>query len=550
MAGTAASGAQLESEAAAAQPEVLIAGRGITKRFGSVVANDDVSVELRPGRILALLGENGAGKSTLVNVLFGLHRPDAGQIVIADEEVELSSPHDAIARGVGMVHQHFQLVPPMSVVRNIVLGAEPRKLGMIDVAQARRRVLDLADRFGLHVDPDAAVEDLPVGAQQRVEILKALYRDARVLIADEPTAVLTPQETDHLLDVLRGLTDQGVGIVFITHKLREVMAAADDIVVLREGRVVGTTTPAETSEAALAELMVGRAVNLHGDRFESGATGVGSAVSMATADGGAAAAEPADAMEVVLEIEALCADDDRGQRAVDELSLSVRAGEIVGVAGVEGNGQRELVEAITGLRHAASGTVSISDRDASGARPRQVTVIGVGHIPEDRAKHGLIGSYSVADNSVLNRYFRPPFAAGGMLRRDRITSHARDVVATFDVRTPSVELTADSLSGGNKQKLIVGREFSDDIDLLIAAQPTRGIDIGAIEFIWRRIRERRDEGTAVLLVSAELDEVLALSDRVAVMYEGRIVATVDPRTATREEIGLLMAGATPAASSS
>ncbi len=550
MAEAAASGAQLESEAAAAQPEVLIAGRGITKRFGSVVANDDVSVELRPGRILALLGENGAGKSTLVNVLFGLHRPDAGQVVIADEEVALSSPHDAIARGVGMVHQHFQLVPPMSVVRNIVLGAEPRKLGMIDVAQARRRVLDLADRFGLHVDPDAAVEDLPVGAQQRVEILKALYRDARVLIADEPTAVLTPQETDHLLDVLRGLTDQGVGIVFITHKLREVMAAADDIVVLREGRVVGTTTPAETSEAALAELMVGRAVDLHGDRFESGATGVGSAVSMATADGGDAAAEPPDAMEVVLEIKGLCADDDRGQRAVDELSLSVRAGEIVGVAGVEGNGQRELVEAITGLRHAASGTVSISDRDASGARPRQVTVIGVGHIPEDRAKHGLIGSYSVADNSVLNRYFRPPFAAGGMLRRDRITSHARDVVATFDVRTPSVELTADSLSGGNKQKLIVGREFSDDIDLLIAAQPTRGIDIGAIEFIWRRIRERRDEGTAVLLVSAELDEVLALSDRVAVMYEGRIVATVDPRTATREEIGLLMAGATPAASSS
>ena len=550
MAATAASGAQLESEAAAAQPEVLIAGRGITKRFGSVVANDDVSVELRPGRILALLGENGAGKSTLVNVLFGLHRPDSGQVVIADEEVELSSPHDAIARGVGMVHQHFQLVPPMSVVRNIVLGAEPRKLGMIDVAQARRRVLDLADRFGLHVDPDAAVEDLPVGAQQRVEILKALYRDARVLIADEPTAVLTPQETDHLLDVLRGLTDQGVGIVFITHKLREVMAAAHDIVVLREGRVVGTTTPAQTSEAALAELMVGRAVDLHGDRFESGATGVGSAVSMAAADGGDAAAEPADAMEVVLEIEGLCADDDRGQRAVDELSLSVRAGEIVGVAGVEGNGQRELVEAITGLRHAASGTVSISDRDASGARPRQVTVIGVGHIPEDRAKHGLIGSYSVADNSVLNRYFRPQFAAGGMLRRDRITSHARDVVATFDVRTPSVELTADSLSGGNKQKLIVGREFSDDIDLLIAAQPTRGIDIGAIEFIWRRIRERRDEGTAVLLVSAELDEVLALSDRVAVMYEGRIVATVDPRTATREEIGLLMAGATPAASSS
>ncbi len=529
-----------------AEPEVLLAGHGITKRFGAVVANDDVSVELRPGRILALLGENGAGKSTLVNVLFGLHRPDAGQVVIADENVELSSPHDAIARGVGMVHQHFQLVPPMSVVRNIVLGAEPRKLGMIDVAQARRRVMDLADRFGLHVDPDAAVEDLPVGAQQRVEILKALYRDARVLIADEPTAVLTPQETDHLLDVLRGLTAQGVGIVFITHKLREVMAAADDIVVLREGRVVGTTTPAQTSEAALAELMVGRAVDLHGDRFESGATGVGSAISTPAVTSDEAPIAEAGEWPVVLDITGLCADDDRGQRAVDELSLAVRAGEIVGVAGVEGNGQRELVEAITGLRHGTAGTVSISDRDASGARPRQVTVIGVGHIPEDRAKHGLIGSYSVADNSVLNRYFKRPFAAGGMLRRDRIDSHARDVVATFDVRTPDVESPADSLSGGNKQKLIVGREFSDEIDLLIAAQPTRGIDIGAIEFIWRRIRERRDEGTAVLLVSAELDEVLALSDRVVVMYEGRIVATVDPRTATREEIGLLMAGAAPA----
>ena len=540
-----ANGTESSAEAgtSAAPPDVLLAGRGITKRFGTVVANDDVSVVLRPGRILALLGENGAGKSTLVNVLFGLHQPDAGEVVIADETVELSGPQDAIARGVGMVHQHFQLVPPMSVVRNVVLGAEPRRFGMIDLPRARRRVLDLAERFGLHVDPDAAVEDLPVGAQQRVEILKALHRDARVLIADEPTAVLTPQETDHLLGVLRGLTSEGVGIVFITHKLREVMAAADDIVVLREGRVVGATTPSQTSEAHLAELMVGRAVDLHGDPLESGAAG-GAEVVHVAADG--SEAEPPQAKPLVLEIEGLCADDDRGQRAVDELSLAVRSGEIVGVAGVEGNGQRELVEAITGLRHATAGAVSISDRDASGARPRQVTVIGVGHIPEDRAKHGLIGSYSVADNSVLNRYFKRPFAAGGMLRRDRIDSHAREVVATFDVRTPSVESPADSLSGGNKQKLIVGREFSDEIDLLIAAQPTRGIDIGAIEFIWRRIRERRDEGTAVLLVSAELDEVLALSDRVAVMYEGRIVATVDPRTATREEIGLLMAGATPA----
>ncbi|WP_419842481.1 ABC transporter ATP-binding protein [Candidatus Poriferisodalis sp.] len=550
--------------------EVLLAGRGVTKRFGPVVANDDVSMELRPGRILALLGENGAGKSTLVNVLFGLHRPDAGEVVMADESVELSGPQDAIARGVGMVHQHFQLVPPMSVVRNIVLGAEPRRMGMIDLARARRRVLELAEQFGLHVDPDATVEDLPVGAQQRVEILKALYRDARVLIADEPTAVLTPQETDHLLSVLRGLTEDGVGIVFITHKLREVMAAADDIVVLREGRVVATTVPAQTSEATLAELMVGRAVDLRGDRLGSGAAGGAAPVAAKGVDDQNAKAEPSTASPpvlgaaavpdepavpdspvapnapVVLEVEGLCVDDDRSQRAVDGLSLAVHAGEIVGVAGVEGNGQRELVEAVTGLRHVASGTVSISGRDASGARPRQVAVMGVGHIPEDRAKHGLIGSYSVADNTVLNRYFRRPFAVGGLLRRDRIDAHAAEVVAAFDVRTPSVELPADSLSGGNKQKLVVGREFSDDIELLIAAQPTRGIDIGAIEFIWRRIRERRDNGTAVLLVSAELDEVLALSDRVAVMYEGRIVATVDPLATTREEIGLLMAGATPA----
>ncbi len=531
-----------------ASPNVLLAGRHITKRFGSVVANDDVSVELRPGRILALLGENGAGKSTLVNVLFGLHRPDTGEVVIADETVELSGPQDAIARGVGMVHQHFQLVPPMSVVRNIVLGAEPRHFGMIDLAQARRRVMALAERFGLRVDPDAIVEDLPVGTQQRVEILKALYRDARVLIADEPTAVLTPQETDHLLGVLRDLADHGMGIVFITHKLREVMAVADDIVVLRDGKMVGFTTPAQTSESALAELMVGRAVDLSGDQLGSSAAS-GAALVASTAIGGDvtdAETSPHESRPVVLNIQDLCADDDRGQRAINSVSLAVRAGEIVGVAGVEGNGQRELVEAVTGLRHATSGTVSISGKDASGAKPRQVAIIGVGHIPEDRAKHGLIGSYSVADNSVLNRYFRPPFAVGGMLRRERITEHAREVVAAFDVRTPSVELPADSLSGGNKQKLIVGREFSDEIDLLIAAQPTRGIDIGAIEFIWRRIRDRRDAGTAVLLVSAELDEVLALSDRVVVMYEGRVVATVNPRETTREQMGLLMTGATPA----
>ncbi len=498
--------------------DLLLAARNVTKQFPGVLANDDVSVELRPGRVLALLGENGAGKSTLVNLLFGMYRPDSGQIVIKDEVVELHGPDDAIERGIGMVHQHFQLVPPMSVVENIVLGSEPSRRGMVDLAEARTRVLALSERFGLEVDVDANVEDLPVGTQQRVEILKALYRDADVLILDEPTAVLTPQETDHLLTVLRELTRQGVGIVFITHKLREVLAVADDIVVLRGGRVVGSTSPDETDETGLAEMMVGRSVVLRVDK---------------------SAAQPGD---VVLSVEGLSVDDDRGQRALNEVSLEVRAGEILGVAGVEGNGQRELVEAVTGLRRTEQGRVVIAGTDVSGAPPRQVATIGVGHIPEDREKHGVIGVYSVAENSVLNRYHRPPFSLRGLLQRAAIGRHAREVVEEFDVRTPGVATPVSSLSGGNKQKLIVGREFSDDIALLVAAQPTRGIDIGAIEFIHRRIVEQRDRGVGVLLVSAELDEILGLADRVAVLYEGRVVAVLDAADADRERVGLLMAG--------
>ena len=500
--------------------ETLLAAQNVTKQFPGVLANDDVSIRLRPGRILALLGENGAGKSTLVNILFGMYRPDSGQVVIKDETVDLHGPDDAISRGIGMVHQHFQLVPPMRVVENIVLGDEPTKRGLVDLDEARNRVVELSRRYGLEIDPDALVEDLPVGMQQRVEILKALYRNADVLILDEPTGVLTPQEADHLLGVLRELTETGLGIVFITHKLREVLAIADDIVVLRNGRVVGETTPSQTNESGLAEMMVGRSVMLQVEK---------------------SIADPGD---VVLKIDELEVNDDRGQIALDGLSFEVRAGEILGVAGVEGNGQRELVEAITGLRKPSVGVMEIDGEELTSGSPRQITKKGVAHIPEDREKHGVVAVYSVAENSVLNRYHRKPFSIRGILRRDVIRSHAQDVVDEFDVRTPSVSVPASSLSGGNKQKLIVGREFSDEIKLLIAAQPTRGIDIGAIEFIHRRILEQRDKGTAVLLVSAELDEILGLSDRIAVLYDGKIMDVIDAQDADREKIGLLMAGIT------
>ena len=500
--------------------DLLLAARNVTKQFPGVLANDDVSVELKPGRVLALLGENGAGKSTLVNILFGMYRPDGGQIIIKDEVVDLHGPDDAISRGIGMVHQHFQLVPPMRVVENIVLGAEPTKRGLVDLDEARRRVVELSKRYGLDVDPDALVENLSVGMQQRVEILKALYRNADVLILDEPTGVLTPQEADHLLTVLRGLTETGVGIVFITHKLREVLAVADDIVVLREGRVVGATTPDQATESGLAEMMVGRSVVLRVEK---------------------ATAQPGD---VVLQVDDLKVNDDRGQLAVDGVSLEVRAGEIVGVAGVEGNGQRELVEAITGLRHVAAGAMAIAGKPSTNNSTRQIAGNGVGHIPEDREKHGIIAAYSVAENSVLNRYHRKPFSSRGIMRREVIYEHAQSVVEEFDVRTPSVAVAVSSLSGGNKQKLIVGREFSENIKLLVAAQPTRGIDIGAIEFIHRRIVEQRDKGAAVLLVSAELDEILGLADRVAVLYDGKLMGVLDANVANRERVGLLMAGIT------
>jgi simple sugar transport system ATP-binding protein len=498
---------------------IVLEAKGITKQFPGVLANDRVDLTLRRGEILALLGENGAGKSTLMNILYGLYRPDAGEIWIKGEQVTLHSPGDAIARGVGMVHQHFQLVPVMTVAENVILGAEvTRAAGYIDKREANRRVRELSEQYGLSIDPTAEVDDLPVGLQQRVEIIKALYRHADILILDEPTAVLTPQEANELFRIMHELTERGVSIIFITHKLKEVLAVADRIVVLRGGRSVGAAVPAESTEASLAELMVGRKVILQVDKDE---------------------AEPGS---LVLEIDGLEVLDDRHHKAVKGLSLQVCAGEILGVAGVQGNGQREFVEALTGLRPVAGGKITIAGHDATHYTPRQVTELDVAHIPEDREKHGLVMPYTISDNLVLNRYYRAPYSRNTILDRDEIAENGARLVKQYDVRTPSIFTHASNLSGGNKQKVIVAREFSRPVKLLIANQPTRGIDVGSIEFIHKQIVAQRDNGVAVLLVSAELDEILSLSDRVAVMFDGRIVKTLPIEEATRERVGLLMAG--------
>ena len=498
--------------------EVALEARGLTKIFPGVVANDDVSLKVHRGEILALLGENGAGKSTLVKMIYGLYAPDEGEILIKGESVKLKGPRDAITRGIGMVHQHFQLVPVFTVAENVILGDEPHRGPMVNMRKARAEVARLAEEFGLQVDVDARVEDLPVGTQQRVEILKALYRKADILILDEPTAVLTPQETDELLRVVKGFADSGVAVIFITHKLREVLAIADTIEVLRGGKAVGTTTPDRTDAAGLAQMMVGRTVLLKVDKT------------------------PAEPGDVVLDVVDLTADNDIGLPAVRDVSLQVRAGEILGIAGVEGNGQRELVQALTGLRTCRATTVTVNGQDAKGKSPRDIHAMGVGHVPEDRETDGLVGGYSVADNLVLDRYDEPEFSRYGIRNRGAVDALAAELVSQFDIRTPSSQTTVQSLSGGNKQKVVIARELAADPTLLIAAQPTRGVDVGSIEFIHSRIVAARDRGAAVLLVSAELDEVLGLSDRIAVMYDGRIVETIAAADADRSRIGLLMAG--------
>ena len=496
--------------------------RGITKRFPGVIANQNVSLVVEPGEIHALLGENGAGKTTLMNVLYGLYQPEEGEIRIDDQPVTFHDPGDAIAAHIGMVHQHFMLVPVFTVTENVMLGVESVRgpVGQLDRPAARRRIIEISERHNLHVDPDAMVEDLPVGVRQRVEIIKTLYRQSDLLVLDEPTAVLTPQEDEELFEIMRSLKASGTSIVFITHKLNEVLAIADRITVLRRGRVVGTTTPGEATRESLASMMVGRSVDLIVDKTPA-------------APGG-----------TVLEVSGLVVRDDRGHVAVNGLDLTVHAGEIVAVAGVQGNGQTELVEAITGLRHPVSGTITI-DGTAVRLEPRDVFEAGVAHVPEDRLEDGCVPGFSIADNLVLNTYYRPPYSKGIRLDLGAIERSAKELVANFDVRTPSVFNDIGNLSGGNQQKVIVAREFSRPVKLLVAAQPTRGLDVGSIEYIHRRIVAKRDEGAAVLIVSTELDEVLALADRIAVMYQGRIVDIVDPERATPELLGLLMGGSAP-----
>jgi len=608
----------------------ILEARDVTKRFPGVLANDRVSFSLQQGEILAFLGENGAGKSTLMNMIYGLYTQDEGEIEIRGAPVEIEDPNDAIELGIGMVHQHFQLVPVFTVAENIVMGIEPTRfsfswktLGLasgvtallffvggifalsnvgewllatlagaaavavlyglafllgtlsrfgfrvyfpviavlsfvlfagltfaldgsqwnlalillpiffaaasyplvreittaLDRRAASQRIRDLSEQYGLAVDPDALVEDLPVGVQQRVEIIKTLYREAEILILDEPTAVLTPQETEELFEIMRGLVGQGKSIIFISHKLKEVMTIADRVIVLRNGRVVGETTPTESSEEELAEMMVGREVTLIVDKG------------------------PASPEDVVLEVTGLSAQDSRGQKVLRGADLFVRAGEVLGVAGVQGNGQTELVEVLTGLRPATAGSARIMGQDVTNATPRTISELGVAHIPEDRQQDGLVLGFPIYDNLILNTYYQPPFAIGPQIQFDTVYEYAGRVSKEFDVRTPSIALPVHNLSGGNQQKVIVAREFSRPIKLLIAAQPTRGLDVGSIEYIHRRLIDKRDEGVAVLLVSVELDEIMALSDRIAVMYEGQIVGTMDTGEVTREELGLLMAGA-------
>jgi len=496
----------------------VLEARGITKRFPGVIANEDVSLTIHKGQIVGLLGENGAGKSTLVKMIYGLYEPDEGQILINGTPVRLAGPRDAIRKGVGMVHQHFQLVPVFTVAENVILGDEPHRSIFVNMKKATEEVARLSKEYGLQVDVNAKVEDLPVGAQQRVEILKALYRHAEILIMDEPTAVLTPQETDELLKVMRGFADNGVAVIFITHKLREVLAVADTIEVLRGGRVVGTTTPDETDQAGLAQMMVGRSVLLRVDK------------------------KPATPGSVVLDVQNMNVEGGLGLPAVQDASLSVRAGEIVGIAGVEGNGQRELVEALTGLRKSHARVFTINGENAEGLSPHAIHEMGVGHVPEDREKDGVVGPYSIADNMVLNRFDEPQFATRGVRNRKAVNQLATTLVENYDVRTPSIQTTAQSLSGGNKQKVVIARELAAQPSLLIASQPTRGVDVGSIEFIHSQIVKARDDGAAVLLVSAELDEVMGLADRILVMYDGHIVAEIDAEGADRNRIGRLMAG--------
>jgi len=500
---------------------VAIEMTGIRKVFPGVIANDGVNFTVEKGEIHALVGENGAGKTTLMNVLYGLYRPEAGTIKIRGQVAHIRKNSDAIALGIGMVHQSFKLVPSFTVAENITLGAEPRRYGALtDLKLVRRSVQEISQRFGLAVDPDTHVQDLPVGVQQRVEILKTLYRSADILILDEPTAVLTPQETDDLFGVVRSLVAGGKTVVFITHKFREVMEISDRVTVMRDGKVIATKATKDTNPIELARLMVGRDVLLRVDKT------------------------PSNPKEEVLKIEDLHVLDNRFLKAVNGVSLSVRSGEVLGIAGVEGNGQRELVESIVGLRPAVNGKISLKGKDITHDEVRKRRDAGIACVPEDRNVRGVALRATLEDNLIAENYHKAPISTGQLLNLKKIGEYARDLIKKFDVRTPSADVAAFTLSGGNLQKVVLAREISNEPDLLIVAQPTRGLDVGSIEFVHRRIIETRDRGAAVLLVSAELEEVMSLSDRIAVLYEGKIVGTIEARQATQEQMGLWMAGIT------
>jgi simple sugar transport system ATP-binding protein len=493
--------------------------RGITKRFGAVTANSDVNLTIRPGEILGLLGENGAGKSTLMNVLSGLYRPDAGEILIDGKPVNFRDAKDAIHAGIGMVHQHFMLVPVFTVAENVVLGVEPTgRFDHLDLTAARRQVSDISSEHGLSVDPNAIIEEMPVGLQQRVEIIKVLFRSAEVIIFDEPTAVLTPQEVTEFFVIIRSLRDAGKALVFITHKLGEVLEVADRISVLRGGKVVGEGDPKTATDADLAEMMVGRSVRFSVDR-------------RTTKVGGA-----------LLEVRDLEVLNERDEVTVDGVSFAVHAGEVVGIAGVQGNGQTELVEAVTGVRPALAGGVSFVGRDITNASSRTRHRLGMAHVPEDRQKSGMIGDFTVAENAVLDSYYEKRFSSGITMNWPAVYAESAKIVDDFDVRIESIFSLGDHLSGGNQQKLVVGRELSRDIRLMIASQPTRGVDVGSIEYIHDRLIAARDSGVGVLIVSTELDEIMSLADRILVMFRGRIVASFSGGSASVREIGLAMAG--------
>ncbi|MEC2161137.1 ABC transporter ATP-binding protein [Virgibacillus halodenitrificans] len=491
----------------------------IRKEFPGIVANDNITVQVKQGEIHALLGENGAGKSTLMNVLFGLYQPEQGEIRVKGQKVNITNPNIANDYGIGMVHQHFMLVEPFTVTQNIILGSEPTtKSGKINIKKAEREIQELSDRYGLKVDPTAKISDISVGMQQRVEILKTLYRGAEVLIFDEPTAVLTPQEINELIEIMRSLIKEGKSIILITHKLKEIMEVCDRCTVIRKGKGIGTVNIKDTTTNELASLMVGREVSFHTEKKK---------------------AVPG---QTILEIENLLVKDARKVDLVKGLNLEVKAGEIVGIAGVDGNGQSELIEAITGLRKANSGSIKLNNKAITNLNPRKVTESGLGHIPQDRHKYGLVLDYPVAENMVLQTYYKKPYSKATVLNFKEVYDKAESLIKEYDVRTPSASTLARALSGGNQQKAIIGREVDRSPDLLIAAQPTRGLDVGAIEFIHKKLIEERDKGKAILLVSFELDEIMDVSDRIAVMFDGKIVANVTPENTNEQQLGLLMAG--------